>query len=91
MYFKVEDSKLRKTTNVEIDCTKYRMIAFHDLYDVYITKTSPHKFLIDFGLTSKENGRDTIICNDIGELITALRLVRQAFDGLNILSDALRS
>jgi hypothetical protein len=62
--------------HVTIDSTQYHVVEERQHFTVCENEHG-NSWLIDFGY--REDARRTIICNDAGELLAALNLVRAAF------------
>ena len=75
-YFVIESGVLRKKQRAVIIESDYRVFEIKRRYEVLVNENHT-KFLIAVGLD--EAHRSTIICNDMGELLHALALVRNAF------------
>ena len=75
--FVVNNAVLRVRTDPEgIDLAQYAVIECRRRF-VVLQNKSGDKFLIHVGY--RDNQRSTIVCDNMGELITALALVRTAF------------
>ena len=75
-YFSIEKGVLCEKSRVVINSSEYRIFEIKRRYQISANEDQT-TFLIDVGMD--ENHRSIIICNDMGELLHALALVRSAF------------
>lgn len=73
-----EDNILLPLTNVEINTADYTIVEDANRWQVSEHRNG-FQFLIDFGY--RENTRSTIICNDAGQMVHAMILIKQALGG----------
>lgn len=74
--FIVDNTVFQPTFQSGIDLSEYEVIEERRRFSVLQNKKGD-KFLIQVGY--RENQRSTVVCKSMGELVTALALVRTAF------------